>query len=201
MIRLRFSKALGGEIPSSRQVRRPAPLVMRVGSENVDQTLIQKTFRPVLGLPSEGPSERACRHLHPDPAFKQPADHGVMLPDPGQALRMREDGDVASNKNIEEQIFQPSRRHMMGRLDEDITGVVEAQEMAGAQACDEFRHDVIVGPRYKTKRDFRGIKCGLQAIHRCADRWTGVVIKSRKDVRSTGDNLNPVGDERPRHRQ
>lgn len=112
---------------------------------------------------------------------------------------MRQDRRISTNENIEKQLFQPHRGHVMRRFDQDITGVREGEEVAGLQSCDKIRHDMIVGPGGQLQRDAFPIKSGLERRAGLPDRCPGIMIETGQNMRRAGEDRYAIGHRRARH--
>lgn len=97
-------------------------VVMGIRGQEVHQAVIQETFRPVLGLIAKTPGNRPGGHLDPGPLTRRLHEPAVMLViQPGQALRVRNDRYKACGQGIEDRIQKARRHRVMGRLEEKVT--------------------------------------------------------------------------------
>jgi hypothetical protein len=81
--------------------------------------------------------------------MRQILDGGVVRLDPRQALRMGQDGNVAGNDQLEEQIVQSERGDMVWGLDQNVARISQRQQLARTQAGHEIGHNVYVGTDYQ----------------------------------------------------
>lgn len=181
------------------QIGRTPLHIVRIGGQEMHVAFIEKTFRPIARLATEASRQRPGRDLHEHARLAKALDHRIAVPDPGQALRMCQDRNIASDANAKKQLFHPRRRHMMRRLHKNVARVVQAQEVTTAQLSDEIRDDVIVSAGNQPKRDPGLFEPVLHLGDGSSDRRTGIQIKTRQDVRCAGDNFDPIGDKRARH--
>ena len=114
---------------------------------------------------------------------------------------MGQDRHISGNEDIEEEVLKPDRSDMVGRLDENITGVRERQKVPRPQARNKILNDVIVGAGDQLERDRMFIQCELQLRHGIDDLRAGIVIDAGKDVWRTGHNRYAVAHKGARHLQ
>lgn len=172
---------------------------MRVRSDNVGATFAEHALTPVSRTTAEGPGQGSRRNLHPDAAIGQSGQEIIMRLDPRQSFRMRQDGREASRRNAEEEIAETRRRGDVRRLDEDIAGVCEREEVTSTQRRDKIRNDVIVGASDELQRNAVSVQLFLKISNRVADIGAGVMIDAREDMRRAGHDGDAVRNPRARH--
>jgi hypothetical protein len=194
-----FADELSGAGAAFRQIRRALRHIMRVGGQDVDDALLQHALGPVARPAAETPRERARCNLDPHAARGQHLNHAVLGLDPRKPLRMRKNGDVSRQEDTEKQILQPRRGAVMRRFRQRVGRISQCQKMPLLEARDKFRDDVIIRPRCQPERDCRVVEPALERGNRPADLRPVIMIEARKNVRGTGDSLNPLIHQGPRH--
>jgi hypothetical protein len=137
----------GGNFAPMAEVRGAALGVVSVRRQNMHQALIQHALGPVLGRFAERAGQGAGRDLHPGAGTGQALNCGVVGLDPAEALWMGQHRHVAGGQQLEEQLVEPLRRHVVWRLHQHIPGIGNRQQMTGAQARHHVGCNVHVGTR------------------------------------------------------
>ena len=114
---------------------------------------------------------------------------------------MRQNWHISGNKNVEEEVLQPDRSDMVRRLDENIAGVGERQQMARTQPSYKVLDDVVVGAGNELQRNGMLIERQLQLSHGIDDLGAGVVVDTRKNVWRASNNRYAVIDKGACHLQ
>ena len=114
---------------------------------------------------------------------------------------MGQNWHISAHKNVEEEVLEPDWRDMVGRLDEDIAGVGERQQMARTQPSYKVLDDVVVGAGNELQRNGMLIERQLQLSHGIDDLGSGVVVDTRKNVWRASNNRYAVVDKGARHLQ
>jgi hypothetical protein len=195
MPRLDVTNAFGCPIPPARQIRRPPTKIMGIRGQDRDQPLIEHAFGPILRIASKSTRERTGGHLHPDARLCQSRHHGVLVPDPRQAFRMGEDGHITRHSDAEKQVFKARRRHMMGRFNQNVPAVIQAQQVPGSEAPDKIRRNVIVGPGDEPQANPGRVQVVLQLGDSLPDVRARVLIDPRQDVGCAGDHRDTIRNE------
>jgi hypothetical protein len=132
------------EITPLTQIRGAPTHIVSIRGKNTDLSLIEHSLGPISRISAKGAREGPGRDLHPDPGPGQPQNGVVMGTDPGQALGMGQYRHIAGRKQAEKELLHPRRRHVVGRLDQDVARVGQRDEMPAPQAPDEVGRNVIV---------------------------------------------------------
>jgi hypothetical protein len=201
MLSLAVADPGGSEIAPLAQIRWAPTHIVSIRGKNADLSLIQHSLGPISRISAEGAREGARRDLHPDPGPGHSQNGVVMGTDPGQALGVGQYRHVAGRQQAEEELLHPRRRHVVGRLDQDIARVGQRHETAGLQAFDEVEHNVIVRSDHQLQRDALRIKDVLQLRNGHADLRTTIMVNTGKDVGRASDVRHAVRDEGLCHRQ
>jgi hypothetical protein len=196
---LGLADPFGGNFAPMAEVRGAALGVVSVRRQNMHQALIQHALGPVLGGLAKPPGQGPGRDLHPRTGARQALNCGVVGFDPAQALGMGQHRDVAGGQELEEQLVEPLRRHVVWRLYQHIPGIGDRQEMTGAQAGDHIGRYVHVCTGGQLQVDALRIDLLLQLLNGLANLRPAVVVKPRQDVWRAGDGRHPIGNERPGH--
>lgn len=83
---------------------------------------------------------------------------------------------------------------MVGRLNEHITAVGQAQQMTRAQPRNKVRNNMVVGPSDEAKRNVMRTESRLQVLNGLPDLWSGIRVDARQDVWRTSQVRHTVGD-------
>lgn len=125
---------------------------MRVGREQMDQTLVKHAICPILRIPSESASDRTSRNLHPHTLGGKLANNGILLVYPRQTLGVREYRHVPGDQDIEEEALHALRHSVVWRLDQHVTAIRQTQDVAVAKPLHEIRTNVGVGAANQLQR-------------------------------------------------
>jgi hypothetical protein len=173
--------------------------IMGVGRQDMDEAFIQHPFGPVLSARAERASERPGCDLHPNAVVGEALHHGVVAFDPGQPLWVGQDRNVASNQDLEKELFEPDWSHVVRRLDEYVAGVGKCQKMTRPQSRNKVLNHMVICARHELEGYAMLIERALQLSHGRDDLRAGVVIDARQDVGSARDDVHAVVNECPRH--
>jgi hypothetical protein len=167
--------------------------IMRIGRKDMNFPLVQHSLGQILRIPAKRPGQGTACHLHPDACLQKPVERGVLPPDPGQSLGMREDRDVPCHHDTKEKVLDPRRRHMMWRFHKYIACIGQREQSSGSQSTNKICDDVIVGTSDQAQRHSRLVQHGLQVRHGGANLWPGVVIEPGQNMRRARHDLDSIG--------
>ena len=86
--------------------------------------------------------------------------------DPAQALRVGEDGHVASDQDAEKELLQSRYGDVVWGFDEDIAGSRQWEQPARAQSIDEVGNDMVIGAGEQLQLDAGIVDCSLERLNR-----------------------------------
>jgi hypothetical protein len=114
---------------------------------------------------------------------------------------MCEDGHIAGDQEIEKEILQLRRRRMVRRLDQDVAGIGDRKQSAGAKPGHKIggHMNVSAGGQLEVNAVF--IKRNLELFYGLPNRRTRIVVEARQDMRCAGNYRYALLDRRPRHLQ
>jgi hypothetical protein len=158
-----------GEKSALGEVRRSPGDVVRIRRQDVHVSLIQHPIGPVLGPSTEPSGKRPRCDLNPNSSLHEAEDGSVSGLDPRQSFRVGQDWHVARCHQIKKKLFQPGWKNVMGRFDQDITRIAQAQEVPRADPRHNIWDDADVGASYKLEGNAFLIERLLQAQGGLAD--------------------------------
>ena len=112
---------------------------------------------------------------------------------------MRQDGNIPSHDDTEEEILESCRRHVMRWFDQYIARIGQCEQSSGGQARNNIRDDVIVCTSHQTQRHPRIIEHVLQIGYGLANLRSGIVIEPRQNMWGARHDPHAVGNEQLCH--
>src|SRR5690606_9118035 len=101
-------------IATSRKNRRSPLRMVTIAGKNMNAAVIEHAFGPVARSATESAGHAGRGQLHPRSVFDQPPEHGVVVLDPGQSFRMRDDRNVSRRLQLENRLLETRWRNMVG---------------------------------------------------------------------------------------
>lgn len=114
---------------------------------------------------------------------------------------MRQNWDIAGNRDLEEELLQPWRGHVMGWLDQDVPRVREGQQVTGSNSAHEIRDNVVVSAGEKPKGEAGCVDFCLEVGDGCANLRASIRVNAWKNMRCACDRGHAVVHPCPCHVQ
>mgnify|MGYP000852554875 CR=1 FL=1 len=198
---LYVSQSLRCRVAATAEVGNATVYIMRVAREYVDQSLIKHPFCPISRILSESASYRSCRELHPDSMSGEALHDRIMIIDPAQSFRVRQNRHVARNEDVEEELLDALGHCVVGWLDQHVAAGAQSRDMARAQPMDEGRRHVGIGAWKDRQINTLVSQFGVECADGRADLAAGVVIHAGKNMGRAGNVGDAVGGKHARHRE
>jgi hypothetical protein len=173
--------------------------IMGVARKEMYEPFVEHALGPITRIASELAGQGTCSNLHPDTALSQALNGGVLIIDPRQTFRVRQNRDISRYQNIEEELLKSNRGNVMRWLDKHISAVGNGENAAFLEVADEIRSHMRIRSADEIKLDVRFFQSRAQVIDRAPYLRAVIMIEARKNVRSACNKLNPLSGKHPRH--
>ena len=181
------------------QIGGSASTVVAIRRHDVDQSFDEHSLGPIFWFSSKSSDQRTRGNLHPYAMLRELLDELIAWPNPSESLGVGQNRLVASHHEAKKRLVEMRGGDVVGRFDEQVTGVRDRQQTARLQSCDHIGHDMNVRARDKSERDSLLVQFFLQSGDGAADLRAGIVIDARHDVRSAGLHRDAALDGHSRH--
>ena len=125
----------------------------------------------------------------------------IMIIDPAQSFRVRQNRHVARNEDVEEELLDALGHGVMGWLDQHVAAGTQGRDVARPQPLDEVWRHVGVGAWKDRQINALVSQFSVECADACADLVAAVVIQAGKNMGRAGNVGDAVGGEHARHRE
>lgn len=163
-------------IPATAQIRHTSCHIMGVGCQDMYQPLIQHPFSPILRSFTKSASQRTRRDLVPHSGTRHTLYDVVVLTQPAQAFRVRQNWYIPCDQDVKEELLHALGRHVMGWFYQNVPRIRQGQDAPRPECLDKVWANVRIRPNHQIKRNPGLIQGRLQVTDKLSNLRASVVI-------------------------